>query len=281
MKQSHKARFFGVSLLAVAVLAVVVALLVSSDDPRHPGGLLVTPSTRQTAAGGQGPAVVYVSDDLYPATLELVARFLEDNPRSKIELHQAPGLGALADVQKDKKATLFIDDQKVIAQMAHKPPRSFPFGNDLLLIVAAKGNPKGIDSLLTFADQANRTGMCAPEIRCGADARNLLAAHSVTAVPDVVSPDPKALVDDVFAGRLDAALVYRSQARTKFLRVSGLPAAAPDDPNSTVDYEMAVLTPNTTTAQFVQFVRNSPDATRILQRRGFKGLVRAPAESGQ
>lgn len=83
--------------------------------------------------------------------------------------------------------------------------------NSLVLAVPA-GNEAGVASLADLARPELLIGLCAPDVPCGALARQGLAQSGIEPVPDTDEPNVRALTTKLAAGELDAAVVYATDA---------------------------------------------------------------------
>jgi len=83
--------------------------------------------------------------------------------------------------------------------------------NRLVLAVAA-GNPGGISSVDDLGDPSKVIGLCAPQVPCGTLSAEALDALGVTASPDTLEPNVRALANKIKLGEVDAGLIYRTDA---------------------------------------------------------------------
>jgi molybdate transport system substrate-binding protein len=99
--------------------------------------------------------------------------------------------------------------------------------NSLELIVPA-GNPAGVTGVDDLGDADLRIALCDPTVPCGAASEQLLAEAGVSAAPDTLESDVKAVLTKVVLGEVDAALVYRTDALAAGDEVDGIevPGAA-------------------------------------------------------
>jgi molybdate transport system substrate-binding protein len=95
------------------------------------------------------------------------------------------------------------------ARRADGEPSVFA-ANDLVIAVPA-GNPAGVADLHALARV--RVAVCVASEPCGDAARAVLSASGVSLTPVAEEPDVKATLDQVLTGQVDAALVYRTDAR--------------------------------------------------------------------
>ena len=63
-----------------------------------------------------------------------------------------------------------------------------------LEIAVPPGNPGGVRGLADLADPDLRVALCAPQVPCGAGAEQVLRAAGVTAAPDTLESDVKAVL---------------------------------------------------------------------------------------
>ncbi len=79
-----------------------------------------------------------------------------------------------------------------------------------LTIAVPPGNPGHVRGAGDLADGDLAVALCAPQVPCGALARDVLAADGVAAAPDTLEQDVKAVLAKVRLGEVDAGVVYRS-----------------------------------------------------------------------
>ncbi len=129
------------------------------------------------------------------------------------------------------------------------------FATNTLELVVPAGNPADVTGLEDLADPDLRIALCDATVPCGAASEKLLAQEGVTAVPDTLESDVKAVLTKVSLGEVDAALVYRTDVQAGGDEVEGIevPGAA-----SVVNrYPIAALTEAVdadAAAEFVAFV---------------------------
>ena len=140
--------------------------------------------------------------------------------------------------------------------------------NRLQLAVPA-GNPAGVTSLDALADDDLTIALCAPQVPCGALTREVLEQAGVTAAPDTLERDVRAVLTRLRLDEADAGLVYRTDVLASAGAVEGidLPAAvdvATDHP--------ALALPGASdpdaAAAFVALLQ-SPDGRRAFADAGF------------
>jgi molybdate transport system substrate-binding protein len=144
------------------------------------------------------------------------------------------------------------------------------FVKNQLVIAVPKGNPKGLTSLAAIAEPGVKVALCATQVPCGAAAQKALTAAGVTLTPVTQEQDVKAALAKVKLGEVDAALVYRTDARAAASDVDGV--EFPESAQAINDYPIAALkgAPNPAgAAAFVAYVQ-SPPAQQVLAKAGFQ-----------
>ena len=144
------------------------------------------------------------------------------------------------------------------------------FASNSLQIAVPPGNPGRIAGLSDFADPAKRIALCAERVPCGSAARALFTAQRITPRPDTLEQDVKAALRKVQLDEVDAALVYRTDARAAAADVDGV--EFPESARALNDYPIVALraAPDAAgAAAFVAYVRSEP-AQRVLADAGFQ-----------
>lgn len=147
-------------------------------------------------------------------------------------------------------------------------PRSFA-RNAVVLVVPA-GNSAGVRGLADLGKPGLRVALCAPEVPCGAAARDALSAAGVQARPDTLEQDVRAVLTKVRLGEVDAGVVYRTDLVAAAGEVDGV--ALPPSQRAETTYHLAVLDGSdgatATDRGFVRLVTSSA-GQRALARAGF------------
>lgn len=150
-----------------------------------------------------------------------------------------------------------------------------PMLTNRLAIAVAPDNPYAIRSLADLERDGLLVGLCAPEVPAGRYARQALAAAEVTVEPSTEMLNVRSLLRMVETGDLDAAIVYRTDARQAADRVTAIEIAP--EYEQIARYPIALLqcdcdareeTPHVHGAEFVELVLSSR-GREILQHHGF------------
>lgn len=161
------------------------------------------------------------------------------------------------------------DETSMAAIASEIDGRPVAFATNALVIAVPAGNPEGIRTLADLADDDLRIVLCAPQVPCGASARELLSAAGVSIVAASEEQNVKAVVAKVQAAEADAGLVYATDAIAAEGAFEGIPIDGAEDARTV--YPIAALDDSENPAAaraFVAWMR-SPQAREILARAGF------------
>lgn len=143
------------------------------------------------------------------------------------------------------------------------------FATNTLELVVPAGNPGDVTGLADLARPELAIALCDPVVPCGAAAERLLAAAGVTASPDTLEEDVKAVVTKVLLGEADAGLVYVTDVRAAGAEVEGI--AVPDADAAVNLYPVTALAdaPSPLLAQAWIALLTGPDGRAALAEAGF------------
>ncbi|TDC80477.1 molybdate ABC transporter substrate-binding protein [Micromonospora sp. KC606] len=112
------------------------------------------------------------------------------------------------------------------------------FARNQLVIAVPKDNPGRVRRLSDLARRGTKVAICAEQVPCGAAARAALDASGIELVPATLEQDVKGALAKVRLGEVDAALVYRTDARS-VAEVDGI--EFPESARAVNDYPIAAL----------------------------------------
>ncbi|WP_309134985.1 molybdate ABC transporter substrate-binding protein [Cellulomonas sp.] len=138
-----------------------------------------------------------------------------------------------------------------------------------LEIAVPAGNPGGVTGLDDLADPDLTVALCDPSVPCGAVAAEVLASAGVTAAPDTLEQDVRAVLTKVRLREVDAALVYRTDVLAGGDAVEGVDV--PPEHAVATAYPALVLpdAPNPAAARAVVDHLRSPAGVEALRAAGF------------
>jgi molybdate transport system substrate-binding protein len=145
------------------------------------------------------------------------------------------------------------------------------FVTNTLEIAVPAGNPAGISGLADFGKAELKIALCAEQVPCGAASKKVFDTAGVTAAPDTLEQDVKAVLSKVSLGEVDAALVYRTDVNAAGDKVEGI--EFPESGEAVNEYPIATCAeaPNADGAKaFIDYVL-SDEGRAVLTEAGFGG----------
>ena len=103
------------------------------------------------------------------------------------------------------------------------------FAHNLLEIVIAPGNPKGITSLADLAKPGVIYISEAPTVPAGKYSLQALAKAGVSVTPKSLETDVKSVVSKIELGEADAGIVYTTDVKAAGSKVTGVPIPSSDN----------------------------------------------------
>ena len=247
-------------MAGVALVATVALSGCASESPT------------QTDAALSGTVTVFAAASLTEAFGEIATEFEAENSGVDVVMSFG-GSSTLAEqiVQGapiDVFAAANTETMKTVVDASLATEQTVFVTNTLEIVVPA-GNPAGIMSLADLSRPELVIALCAPEVPCGAATEQAFAAAGLTAAPDTLEQDVRAVLTKVRLGEVDAGIVYRTDVKTAGGDVIGIPFDQAVDVVN--EYPIASLkdAPNpTAAAAFVRFVL-SDAARHVFDKAGF------------
>jgi molybdate transport system substrate-binding protein len=259
---------------AVAVVAVL-ATTGCEGSTRNDRGPTATGSGPDAAgSSATGPVTVLAAASLTESFTAIGTTFEEINPALDVTFSFGGSSGLAQQIVSGAPADVFAAaspatmERVVNAGDATGTPATFV--RNQLVIAVPKGNPKGLTTLAALAGPGVKVALCAEQVPCGAAAKQALSTGAPGLTPVTLEPDVRAALAKVKLGEVDAALVYRTDARSAAADVDGV--EFPESAGAINDYPIVALkdAPNPAgAAAFISFVR-SPEGQRILADAGFQ-----------
>lgn len=246
---------------ALALAAVVLLLAAGcGDDDASPGtGATLT---------------VFAAASLTESFTQIGKDFEAANPGTKVTFNFAASSALANQINEAAPADVFAAaspaTMKTVTDKGNADGTPATFVKNQLVIAVAKGNPKGIKGLADLTKPDIKVALCAEQVPCGAAAKKALTAADVKLTPVTYEQDVKAALSKAKLGEVDAALVYRTDAKAASADVEGI--EFPESAGAINDYPIAVLAkaPNKTGARaFVQYV-GTEQALKVLTDAGFQ-----------
>ncbi|MEU7754952.1 molybdate ABC transporter substrate-binding protein [Micromonospora sp. NPDC049171] len=249
----------------VVVLALTIAGCGTGGDQASGG-----------AADGRvtGPVTVFAAASLTEAFTRIGRDFEVANPGSTVTLNFA-GSSALANqVNQGAPADVFASaapaTMATVTGAGNADGAPSVFARNQLVIAVPRGNPARVTGLADLGRPGVKVALCANQVPCGAAARTALDAAGVALTPVTLEQDVKGALAKVRLGEVDAALVYRTDARAASADVTAV--EFPESARAVNDYPIVALkdAPNPAGARaLVAYVRSAP-AQAVLAEAGFQ-----------
>jgi molybdate transport system substrate-binding protein len=202
-----------------------------------------------TAAGSASPApgltgkvTVFAAASLTEAFNDDKARLEAANTGLMVTYSFAGSQQLVAQVQAGAPADVVAtaDEasmQKLVAANLVEAPRTF--ARNLLEIVVAPGNPRGVHGIADLARADLKVVLADPSVPAGKYGRQAIDKLGIKVTPVSLELDVKSELQKVEAGEADAAIVYVTDVASAGSHASGV--AIPADQNIVATYPVAVV----------------------------------------
>jgi molybdate transport system substrate-binding protein len=243
-----------VPLAALALLAVACGSDSSSSDTT-------------------GDITVFAAASLTESFNEIGEAFTKANPDAKVTFSFDASSALVTQISQGAPADVFASadqpnmDKLTTAGLNGTDP--VVFATNLLAIIVAKGNPKGVTGVADLAKPDVKTVLCAAEVPCGKYAQQILTSANVTVTPVSFAQNVKGVVTPVTAGEADAGIVYVTDVIAAGDKAEAVDI--PSDINVVAKYPIAGVKASTKQAvdqAFIDFVLGDAGQA-ILEEHGF------------
>ncbi|MER7458639.1 molybdate ABC transporter substrate-binding protein [Micromonospora sp. NPDC126480] len=222
---------------------------------------------------GTGTVTVFAAASLTESFTRIGRDFEAANPGTTVVFNFAGSSSLATQIVEGAPADVFASaaprNMATVAEAGDIDGEPTVFARNQLVIAVAPGNPLRVGALADLTRPGLKVALCAEQVPCGSAARTALDAAGVALTPVTVEQDVKGALAKVRLGEVDAALVYRTDARAAADVVA---VEFPESARAVNDYPVAVLAdaPNPTGARaFVAHVR-SAQAQAVLAEAGFQ-----------
>jgi molybdate transport system substrate-binding protein len=255
-------------LTALALAALLAGCGNNSDSS--------APSTSTSSAGGgvTGKLTVLAAASLTETFNQIGKDFEAANPGVKVTFSYGGSAGLAQQITSGAPADVFASaspaTMKTVTDAGDASGTPATFVKNQLVIAVPKGNPKGITGLSDLTRAGVQVALCAEQVPCGAAAKKALGAAGVKLTPVTLEQDVKSALSKVKLGEVDAALVYRTDAKAAASDVDGI--EFPESSGAINEYPIVTLksAPNPVAATaFVAFVQTEPEM-KVLTDAGFQ-----------
>ena len=224
-------------------------------------------------SSGAGPRTeikVFAAASLTAAFDKLGSDFTAAHPDTKVTFNFAGSQALATQIQQGAPADVFASaDTRNMDKVASLvgPPRVF--ASNLLQIIVAKGNPKGIKGLPDLARGDLKVVLGAAGVPAGKYAQQALDAQHLTVKPVSLEANVKAVVTKVSLGEADAGIVYVTDVTAGGDKVEGV--GIPTGQNVRATYPIATVKASTHQPQaqaFADYVLGEA-GQQVLEGHGF------------
>jgi molybdate transport system substrate-binding protein len=255
-------------------LVVAAALLVAGCGSSTDNGSTPASNTGTPGAGVTGKINVFAAASLTGTFGQIGKDFETANPGTTVTFNFAGSSALATQINQGAPADVFASaapaNMKTVTDKGNADGDPTTFVKNQLVIAVPKGNPKGIKGLADLTRPGVKVALCAAQVPCGAAANKALTAANVKLTPVTLEQDVKSALSKVTLGSVDAALVYRTDARADAKDVDGI--EFPESAGAINEYPIVVLknTQNKPAAQaFVAYVL-SDKGKAVLSEAGFQ-----------
>jgi len=224
-------------------------------------------------AGGSGPPAeikVFAAASLTAAFGKLGEQFTAAHPGTKVVFNFAGSQALATQIRQGAPADVFAAaDTRNMDKVADQVSNPQSFASNLLQIIVAKGNPKGIRGLEDLARKDLKVVLAAPEVPAGRYSKEALDKAGVTVRPVSLEDNVKAAVSKVSLGEADAGIVYVTDVTAGGDKVEGVDI--PVEQNVAATYPIALVKASRYQEQAQQFIDlvRSPEGQQVLEGYGF------------
>jgi molybdate transport system substrate-binding protein len=249
-------------VVATALVALVAAACGSSSK-----------GASTSASAVQGDITVFAAASLTGSFNDIGAAFTKANPQAHVKFSYDASSALVQQINQGAPADVFASADQAnmnkLTKAGNNGTAPVVFANNLLGIIVAPNNPKGIKGVADLGKPALKVVLCAPEVPCGAYAKQILDSAHVTVKPASLEQNVKGVVTKVTTGEADAGIVYVTDIAAAGSKASGV--EIPKNINVVAQYPIATTKTSTNTAvdqSFINFVLGS-DGQAILSKYGF------------
>jgi molybdate transport system substrate-binding protein len=229
--------------------------------------------TEDTGSSSTG-VTVFAAASLTESFKQLGTDFEKANPGVRVTFNFAGSSALATQINQGAPADVFASaapaNMKTVTDAGNGDGTPTTFVKNQLVIAVPKGNPDGVKGLSDLTKAGVKVALCAEQVPCGTAAKKALGAAGVKLTPVTLEQDVKAALSKVKLGEVDAALVYRTDAKAASSDVDGV--EFPESARAVNDYPIIVLkgAPNKAGARaFVEYVK-SDKGRAVLSGAGFQ-----------
>jgi molybdate transport system substrate-binding protein len=225
------------------------------------------------APSTSGAVTVFAAASLTESFKTIGREFEAANPGSRVVFNFAGSSALAAQINQGAPADIFASaaaaNMKTVTDAGNAEGAPAVLVRNRLVIAVPKGNPRAVRGLADLTRPGMKVALCAEQVPCGASARKALDTAGVDLTPVTLEQDVRQALSKVTLGEVDAALVYRTDARVPTAGVDGV--EFPESAQAVNDYPIVLLksAPNRTAAQALLDHIRSDKGIAVLTSAGF------------
>jgi molybdate transport system substrate-binding protein len=224
----------------IAVFAATAALALTACGSSSPS---TTPTSGSSAPKVTGNITVLAASSLTETFNQIGKDFEAANPGTKVTVSYGGSSTLATQINQGAQADVFAaaspTTMKTVTDAGNGDGTPVTFVKNQLVIVVPKGNPKNIKGLSDLVAPGLKVALCDVSVPCGAAAKTALTAANVNLTPVSRETDVKQALAKVKLGEVDAALVYRTDAKGDTADVDGI--EFPESAQAINSYPIVVL----------------------------------------
>jgi molybdate transport system substrate-binding protein len=258
----------------LAGLAVLAVMSVSGCGSSSDTDTSTVDGAAPSSARASGTVTVFAASSLKEAFTTIGKDFEAANPGTKVTFNFAGSSALATQINQGAPADVFASasptNLKVVTDAGNGEGTPTTFVKNQLVIAVPEGNTKAVKTLADLTKPGVKVALCAEQVPCGAAAKKALDLAGVTLTPVTLELDVKGALSKVTLGEVDAALVYRTDAKAAAADVDGI--EFPESTGAINDYPIVVLknAPNKAGAQAFRTYVLSDQAKTVLTQAGFQ-----------
>jgi molybdate transport system substrate-binding protein len=207
------------------------------------GSTTAGPQPSGSGAGVTGRVTVFAAASLTESFTKLGKDFEAASTGAKVTFNFAGSSALATQINQGAPADVFASaaptNMKAVTDAGNGDGAPTTFVRNQLVIAVPKGNPQGITGLADLTRPGIKVALCTEQVPCGAAAKKALAAANVKITPVTLEQDVKGALSKVKLGEVDAALVYRTDAKAGAADVQGV--EFPESAGAINEYPIIVL----------------------------------------
>ncbi|WP_443189985.1 molybdate ABC transporter substrate-binding protein [Micromonospora sp. CB01531] len=224
-------------LTALAVSALVAATGCGGNDTTG------AQTGASATAGATGTVNVFAAASLTETFTKLGKDFEAAHPGTRVKFNFAGSSALATQINQGAPADVFASaapkNMATVTDAGNADGAPTTFVKNQLVIAVPKGNPNGVKDLADLTRPGVKVALCAEQVPCGAAAKKALDTGGVELTPVTLEQDVKAALSKVKLGEVDAALVYRTDAKAAAADVEGI--EFPESAGAVNDYPIVAL----------------------------------------